>query len=304
VVLCVHGLTRQGRDLDVLAQALCEQAQRSGQHPGGIRVVCPDMVGRGESDWLQDPTGYQVPAYAAAMLVLLARLQAQAPIKTLDWVGTSMGGLIGMVICGQPELSAARPPAVTPAPAPSPSGEALTFSLPLPVPVRKLVLNDVGPALQSQALTRIGAYLGKSGPFNTLQEAADAMWLISQGFGPHTPEQWLALTRPMLRPVTPGTDSPLRLHYDPAIAQGFKAVTQDAAQQSQDLLWELYDRITAQTLVLRGVASDLLSRETAQAMTQRGPHAQLVEFEGVGHAPTLIANDQVAAVAGFLLNDR
>lgn len=302
VVLCVHGLTRQGRDFDVLAQALCEQAERSGQHPGGIRVVCPDMVGRGESDWLKDPMGYQVPAYAADMLVLLAQLQAQAPIKTLDWVGTSMGGLIGMVICGQPELIAARPTADTPTP--SPGGEALTFSLSLPVPVRKLVLNDVGPALQSQALTRIGSYLGKSGSFDTLQEAADAIWQLSQSFGPHTPEQWLTLSRSMVKPVAPGTDSPLRLHYDPAIAQGFQSATLDSAQQNQDLLWALYDRITAQTLVLRGVVSDLLSRETAQAMTRRGPHAQLVEFEGVGHAPTLIANDQVAVVAGFLLNDR
>ena len=270
VVLCVHGLTRQGRDFDVLAQALCAQAG------GGIRVVCPDVAGRGESEWLQDPMGYQVPAYAADMLALLAQLHAQAPITTLDWVGTSMGGLIGMVVCGQP-------------------------GLPLPVPVRKLVLNDVGPALQWPAIQRIGAYLGQAGHFDRLQEAADAMWTISSSFGPHTPEQWLALSQPMVRPVLLDAASPLRLHYDPAIAIPFRLSDEEGAQQGEAMLWQLYDGIQAETLVVRGAQSDLLSPQTAQAMTQRGPRARLVEFDGVGHAPTLIAPDQVAAVTDFLL---
>lgn len=274
VVLCVHGLTRQGRDFDVLAQALSARAAQSSS--AGIRVICPDVAGRGESDWLRDPSGYQVPAYAADMLSLLAHLHAQSPIATLDWIGTSMGGLIGMVVCGQP-------------------------GLPLPVPVRRLVLNDVGPALQWQAIQRIGAYLGQAGHFNTVQEAADAMWTISQSFGPHTPEQWLALSQPMLKPVTREVDSPLRLHYDPAIAGPFKLTTQEGAQQGEAMLWQLYDSIQAKTLVVRGAQSDLLSPETAHAMTERGPRAKLVEFEGVGHAPTLIAKDQIAAVAGFLL---
>ena len=274
LVLCVHGLTRQGRDFDVLARALCAQAGLSSA--GGIRVVCPDVAGRGESDWLQDPMGYQVPAYAADMLALLAHLHAQAPIATLDWVGTSMGGLIGMVVCGQPGLA-------------------------LPAPVRKLVLNDVGPALQWQAIQRIGAYLGQAGHFDTLEDAADAMWTISSSFGPHTPEQWLALSRPMVRPVVPDARTPLRLHYDPAIAIPFKLADEEGAQQGEAMLWQLYDGIQAETLVVRGAQSDLLSPQTAQAMTQRGPRARLVEFDGVGHAPTLIAQDQVAAVTGFLL---
>ncbi len=276
VVVCVHGLTRQGRDFDVLAQALCAQAAQLSLP--GIRVICPDVAGRGESDWLKDPMGYQVPAYAADMLSLLAHLQAQSPIATLDWVGTSMGGLIGLVVCGQPGLP-----------------------LPVPVPVRRLVLNDVGPALQWQAIERIGAYLGRAGHFNSVEEAADAMWTISQSFGPHTPEQWLALSRPMLRPVSPAGASPLRLHYDPAIVEPFKLTTEEAAQQGEAVLWQLYDGIKAETLVVRGALSDLLSFETAQAMTERGPRAKLVEFDGVGHAPTLIAPDQVAAVTGFLL---
>ena len=276
VVLCVHGLTRQGRDFDVLAQALCAQA--GPLSASSIRVVCPDVAGRGESEWLQDPMGYQVPAYAADMLALLAQLHTQAPITTLDWVGTSMGGLIGMVVCGQPGLP-----------------------LPVPVPVRKLVLNDVGPALQWPAIQRIGAYLGQAGHFDTLQEAADAMWKISSSFGPHTPEQWLALSQPMVRPVLLDAAIPLRLHYDPAIAIPFKLADEEGAQQGEAMLWQLYDGIQAETLVVRGAQSDLLSPQTAQAMTQRGPRARLVEFDGVGHAPTLIAPDQVAAVTDFLL---
>lgn len=275
VVLCVHGLTRQGRDFDALAQALCAQVAQ--QPPGGIRVVCPDVVGRGESDWLKDPMAYQVPAYAADMLVLLAHLHDQSPVTVLDCVGTSMGGLIGMVVCGQP-------------------------GLPLPAPVRKLVLNDVGPTLQWQAIARIGAYLGAAGHFKSVQEAADAMWVISESFGPHTPAQWLALSNPMVKPVSAAADSPFRLHYDPAIAVPFKLASEASSQQDEKTLWQLYDNIKAETLVVRGAQSDLLSPETAQAMTQRGPRARLVSFDGVGHAPTLIAKDQLAAVTGFFLS--
>lgn len=265
VVVCVHGLSRQGRDFDVLAQALVARAN------GAIRVVCPDIVGRGQSDWLQDPQGYQVPVYAADMLVLLHHLQPQ----TLDWVGTSMGGLIGMAVCGQ-------------------SG------LPLPVPVRRLVLNDVGPSIQWEAIVRIGAYLGQALQFASLQQAADAMWAISSSFGPHTPAQWLELSRHMVKPVA-GVPGAVTLHYDPAIAVPFGAMTQQAAVQGEALLWQLYDGIHAQTLLLRGAQSDLLSGETARQMTVRGPKARLVEFVGVGHAPTLIAADQVQAVTSFLL---
>lgn len=263
VVLCVHGLSRQGRDFDVLAQALCARQP-------DLRVVCPDVVGRGQSDWLQDPMGYQLPSYAADMLALLAQLQP----TTLDWVGTSMGGLIGMALCGQPAL---------------------------PFKVRKLVLNDVGPVIQWQALQRIGSYLGQPVRFASLELAADALWAISASFGPHTREQWLALTRHMVKPAIDGQGG-FVLHYDPAIALPFRAVTPESAAQGEATLWQLYDAIKAQTLLLRGADSDLLSAETGAAMTQRGPRARLVEFAGVGHAPTLIAPDQVQVVSDFLLS--
>lgn len=266
VVVCVHGLSRQGRDFDVLASALCERAAMP------IQVVCPDVAGRGRSDWLQDPALYQFPTYVADMLVLLAQLKP----RTLDWVGTSMGGLIGIILCGQP-------------------------GLPVPQPVRRLVLNDVGPVLRWEALTRIGTYLGNTGRFDSVEQAAAAMWSVSTSFGPHTPAQWLALSRHMVKPHPDGS-SAVTLHYDPTIAVPFRGMTQEATAQGEAAVWQLYDNIRAQTLLLRGAVSDLLSHETAVDMARRGPRARLVEFDGIGHAPTLIAQDQVDCVAGFLLS--
>lgn len=267
VVVCVHGLSRQGRDFDVLAQALLAGAG------GPVRVVCPDVVGRGRSDWLKNPQGYVLPTYAADMLAMLGQLHAQAPVQDLSWCGTSMGGLIGMAVAGTP-------------------------GLPLPAPVQRLLLNDVGPVIQWQAIERIAAYLGQTGRFDTLQEAADAMWRISTSFGPHTPAQWMALSQAMVRELPGGG---LTLHYDPAIAVPLRGMTASDAKQGEAALWAIYDAITARTLLTRGAQSDLLSRETALAMTERGPRARLVEFEAVGHAPTFIAPDQVAAAVDFLL---
>lgn len=268
VVVCVHGLSRQGRDFDLLAQSLVHRAG------GKLRVVCPDVVGRGRSDWLKDPNGYQVPTYAGDMLALLAQLHQQAPITELDWVGTSMGGLIGMAIAGTPNL-------------------------PLPAPVRRLVLNDVGPAVEWASIERIRGYIGQTGRFDSAQQAADMMWKISTGFGPHTPEQWLALSRPMVRELPEGG---LTLHYDPAIAVPIKSLTPEAAKQGEAALWAAYDNIKARVLMTRGAESDLFAKETALAMTQRGPRASLVEFPGVGHAPMFVNDNQVEAVALFLLD--
>jgi pimeloyl-ACP methyl ester carboxylesterase len=265
-VLCVHGLTRQGRDFDVLAQTLVARAD------GALRVVCPDVVGRGKSDWLTDPMGYQIPHYVGDMLALLAHLKPH----TLDWVGTSMGGIIGMVACSLAHTVGA--------------------------PVRRLVLNDVGPTIEWSALQRIGQYLGKSGQFASEQQAADAMWAIASSFGPHTPAQWLALSKPMLKRVSSAVQEAIyALHYDSAIAIPFGLATPESAAQGEAALWQAYDAIAAQTLLVRGADSDLLSPATALQMTQRGPKARLVEFAGVGHAPTLIAPDQTEALASFLL---
>ena len=265
VVVCAHGLSRQGRDFDTLARALCARSS-------DLRVICPDVVGRGQSDFLADPMAYQIPLYATDMLALLAQLKP----TTLDWVGTSMGGLIGLVLSGQPDL-------------------------PMPAPVRRLVLNDVGPVIEWQSLQRIGEYLGRPIQFASVQQAADFLWSISTSFGPHTPQAWLGLSRPMVKPLTDGSGQ-FVLHYDPNIALSFRSLTQEAALQGEALLWHLYDQVTANTLLIRGAQSDLLSPETARAMTERGPKAKRLEFAGVGHAPTLVADDQVQAVASFLLH--
>lgn len=258
VLVCVHGLSRQGRDFDALARALS----------GRWRVVCPDVVGRGRSDWLRQPGGYQIPAYVADMVALLARLDAEQ----VDWVGTSMGGLIGLGLAALP-----RPEGV-------------------PSPIRRLVLNDVGPAIRFEALQRIGSYLGKAPRFASLDEGAAYLRSISEGFGPHTDEEWLALSAPLFR--EDGKD--WKLHYDPAIALPFAAVTPEIAAAGEAALWGAYDALRCPTLLIRGAQSDLLSAETARAMTQRGPNARLVELPGVGHAPTLVHDDQIAIVREFL----
>lgn len=265
VVVCVHGLSRQGRDFDVLASALSAQA----------RVIAVDIAGRGFSDWLADPMTYQVGTYAVDVGTLISRLRSEDSALQIDWVGTSMGGLIGMALAAQPAIG-----------------------------IRRLVLNDVGPVIQWDALRRIGTYLGLNPSFASEQEAADYLWSISASFGPHGREQWMALSRPMLRE----REGRWWLHYDPALAVPIRALTdgmdeaagRKAVVDGEAALWALYDAISAPTLLLRGAVSDLLTRETAKAMSERGPRAQCVEFPGVGHAPTLVAQDQVETVAGFL----
>lgn len=266
-LVCVHGLSRQGRDFDTLARRLSAH----------YHVVCPDVVGRGHSDWLAEASGYQLFTYVGDMVTMLQSIKAAKGFSDpmpIDWVGTSMGGLICL---GLSSLPAAV------------SGVSL----------RRVVLNDVGPRLRIEALQRIGEYLGQPLRFATEQEAADYLWSISTSFGPHTPEQWLALSRPLLRPAPDGNG--LILHYDPAIATPFRSMTAETAASGEVMVWQVYDNLKAETLLLRGQDSDLLDAATAEEMTQRGPKARLVSFPGVGHAPTLISPDQVAAVEGFLL---
>ena len=253
VLLCVHGLTRVGRDFDRLA---CELAPQ-------YRVVCPDVVGRGRSDWLGDPMAYGLPQYVSDMVTLVARLRA----GTLHYVGTSMGGLIGMSFAG------------------------LEGS-----PIARLVINDVGPRLNAEALARIGAYVGQAVRFADLEQAVAYVRSVSAPFGLRG-DEWREITETVIRPDGDG----FKLHYDPRIAEPFKAIAPKAAQAGEALLWQLYDAIRCPTLLTRGEQSDLVSRATAEEMASRGPRARLVEFPGIGHAPMFFDPAQIAVVRDFLL---
>lgn len=254
VVVCVHGLTRNARDFDVLATALQENC----------RVVCPDVVGRGLSGWLGDPADYALPQYLADTTALLARITAHSPPGVqIDWVGTSMGGLIGMLLAAQPGA-----------------------------PIRRLVINDVGPHLPEAALERIGTYVGKAPRFPSLDAAERYMRTVSSAFGPLTDAQWRHLAEHSVHADAQGS---WVMRYDPGIAFTFAQARADVS------LWPVWDRIQCPVLLLRGAQSDLLLRETAEEMQHRGPRTTLVEFAGIGHAPVLMAEDQVRVVRDFLL---
>jgi len=252
VLLCVHGLTRCARDFDRLAGEMARH---------GYRVVCPDIAGRGDSEWLKNPMEYAVPTYANDMVTLIARLD----VESVEWVGTSLGGLVGMTLAALPDS-----------------------------PVKKLVLNDVGPVLTAISLERIGTYVGKWPPLPTIEAAELYVRAVSAPFGPHTDSEWRFLTEHVVRR---NQDGSLRLHYDPAIAVPFNA---ELPRKDVDL-WKFYDAIRCPTLVLRGERSDLLTRGTVNEMAARGPRAKVVEIPGVGHAPTLLHDNQIEIVSDFLL---
>lgn len=254
VLVCVHGLTRTGRDFDFLAQALAAD----------YRIVCPDVVGRGESDWLRDPRHYALPQYAQDMTVLLARLD----VESVDWLGTSMGGMIGMWLAAQPKS-----------------------------PIRRLILNDIGPVIEAAALQRIGEYVGQAPSFASLAEAENHLRLVSAPFGALSDAQWRHLTEHAVRQDETGC---FRFRYDPAIAETYRAWLAGPDGPQDLVLWPLYDAIRCPTLVIRGEHSDLLSRETVAEMARRGPRAQSVEVPGVGHAPMLLDESQIALVRDWL----
>ena len=252
VLVCVHGLTRNGRDFDDLARALA-------QH---YRVVCPDVVGRGLSSWLPVKGDYQLPTYVADMITLIARLD----VETVHWVGTSMGGLIGMIIASMPDN-----------------------------PIRRLVLNDVGPVVTAVSLARIGQYVGTAPVFPGFDAAEAYIRAVSAPFGHLSDAQWRHLTESSVKEVEGGW----AMRYDPGIGDPFRKTPtlEDVS------LWPIYDAIGCPTLLVRGAESDLLTRETADEMGQRGPRARLVEVPGVGHAPTLMDAAQIAPIRDFLLGD-
>lgn len=252
VLVCVHGLTHCGRDFDFLAQALSQE----------YRVVCPDLVGRGRSDWLSDKSLYGISQYAADLVVLLARLD----VEFIDWVGTSLGGLIGMVLAAQART-----------------------------PVRHLVLVDVGPVISAASMARISKLVGKGPRFDSIDQAEAYFRVVGAPFGPLNDAQWRHLTE---HSVKMGSDGKLDLHYDPGIAEPFRTTVGEGKDYE---VWPIYDLIRCPTCVLRGEASDVLTRETAREMTSRGSCAQLVEIPGVGHAPMLMDEAKISRVREFLL---
>ena len=248
-VVCVHGLTRNARDFDVLAARLAA---------GGARVLCVDVAGRGGSDWLPDPRGYRLETYVRQLRVLLDDLD----LAEVDWIGTSMGGLV-----------------------------ALLLSVEDPHRIRRLVLNDIGPRVAAASLGPIRSYLGLDLSFADLDELEAHLRTIHAGFGPLSDAQWRHLARHSAR-MEGGR---LRLHYDPAIRVPFVEET------AEDLdLWPAYDALSCPVLVLRGALSPVLDPAAAQAMTVRGPRARLVVVDGVGHAPALMSEDQTRTIASWL----
>ncbi|MEY3954205.1 MAG: hypothetical protein RLZZ397_1085 [Pseudomonadota bacterium] len=258
-VICVHGLTRQGRDFDALAKCLAPYRT----------VIAVDLAGRGRSHRLADPLAYAVPTYVSDLFQLLSHLKAES----IDWVGTSLGGLIGMTLA------------------------SLNSS-----PIHKLVLNDVGPSLEPSGLKRIAQYLSQYRDFDSLEEARAYHRSIHSTFGEHTDQQWDELSHYQFVQRDNGK---WHAHYDPSIAAPFAnlAAFDDPAirAHSEQAAWSLYDAIQAPTLLIRGEQSDLLSQTTANQMQTRGPKAQVHVVPGVGHAPTLIDPDQQSVVLKFLL---
>jgi pimeloyl-ACP methyl ester carboxylesterase len=254
-VVCVHGLTRNSRDFDTLAAALAAE---------GVRVVAPDIPGRGRSAWLPEAAGYGYPFYVGAMAALIARLN----VPRVDWVGTSMGGLIGMMLAAQKET-----------------------------PVRRLVLNDIGAFIPKASLERLAAYVGADPAFDDLEEVEDYLRRVHAPFGDLSDAQWRHLASHGTRV---GADGKLHLHYDPAIAAAFTAkAPEDVA------LWPVWDLVACPTLILRGANSDLLLPATVAEMTSRGAagtagKVETAEIAGCGHAPALMDADQIALISRFL----
>jgi pimeloyl-ACP methyl ester carboxylesterase len=254
IVICVHGLTRNGRDFDDLARALVPD----------FRVVCPDVVGRGQSDWLYAKEDYGYPQYCADMAALIARVTAGGTPRKIFWVGTSMGGVIGMLLASRPNS-----------------------------PITRLVMNDVGTVIPRAALERIGAYVGKDPRFGSLAELEAMTRIVCAPFGPLTDAQWRHLAETGAKRHEDGSWG---LRYDPGIGLPFQM-----GPLADVDLWSFWDTITCPTLLLRGSVSDLLLKDNATAMTLRGPKPKLVEFEAIGHAPMLMSDDQIRVVRNFLL---
>ena len=252
ILFCVHGLSRRGSDFATLAEAMCDSHY----------VVCPDVVGRGDSDWFTNPMLYVVPQYVSDMVTLVAHLNA----TKIDWFGTSMGGLIGMVYASM-------------------QGN----------PIQRLLLNDVGPRLEPDAIKRLSSYVGKPFLYADRQTALEALNNICQPFGQHSTSEWEKLNGPMLEQTGQGWI----LHYDPNIVIPFSAITPALAVAGEYAMWKAFEQIQCPVLVVRGANSDLLSTKTVEEMSRRAPHVRSIEIPNVGHAPAFIQPEQIQIAREF-----
>ena len=287
-VICVHGLTRQGHDFFEIAQHLSQRRD----------VYSLTMAGRGESEWLKDPVHYIYPTYVADCLFII---RETLKLTQVDWIGTSMGGLIGMWIAALDSKRDASAPngatgpaqnAIRSAPPSLEEGGATARAEEFhPALIRKLVLNDIGPFLPLTAVQRIAFYAGRVQNFNTMEDVERYCRAIYADFGIKSDKDWRFFAGHTVRKVEGG----FTLHYDPSIAKNFGDVKEDVS------VWPIYDAVACPTLLLRGVRSDVLSKAIAEQMTQQGPKAKLVTFENCGHAPALIDAEQIKLVEEFLV---
>jgi len=252
VLLCVHGLTRRGSDFKTLAEAMCKD----------YYVVCPDVVGRGDSDRLSNPMQYAVPQYVAD----IAQLVKTLGVSQVDWFGTSMGGLIGMVYAAMPNS-----------------------------PIHKMLINDVGPKIEAEAIKRLGSYVGQPFSFANRADALNRLNTICASFGEHTPDEWETYNGPMLIE----RNGLWIMHYDPDIAVPFAAVNPMMAKAGEMAMWHAFKQIHIPMLIVRGAQSDLLSAATVTEMCKVNPYARSIEIPNVGHAPAFVKKEQVALAQEF-----
>ena len=252
VLMCVHGLTRRGADFKTLAKAMCKE----------YYVVCPDVVGRGDSDRLSNPMQYAVPQYVADMAELVKKLG----VSQVDWFGTSMGGLIGMVYAAMPNS-----------------------------PIRKMLINDVGPKIEPEAIKRLGSYVGQPFAFANRADALTRLNQICASFGEHTPEEWETYNGPMLTQ----REGMWIMHYDPNISVPFASVNPIMAKAGEMAMWHAFKQIHIPMLIVRGGDSDLLSAATVAEMCKVNPYARSIEIPHVGHAPAFVKPEQIALAKEF-----
>ena len=252
VLLCVHGLTRRGSDFNTLAQAMSKD----------YYVVCPDVVGRGDSDRLQNPMMYAVPQYVADMASLVKHLG----VAHVDWFGTSMGGLIGMVYASMPNS-----------------------------PIRRMLINDVGPRIEPEAIKRLGSYVGQTFSFANRADALERLNAICASFGEHTPQEWEIYNGPMLIQK----NGLWEMHYDPDISVPFASVNPIMAKAGEMAMWHAFKQIHIPMLIVRGGNSDLLSAKTVAEMCKVNPYARSIEIPNVGHAPAFVKAEQIALAKEF-----